>query len=304
MPAWILLSLAYPILFGIVSTVDKIVLDRYSPTVYLYVFWIGVYELVLGAVFVAIAMGVEDITRTGALGGFLVGAIRSFSILLLLSAVQRGQLARVIPVWYLYPLMIAPMAAGFLDETLPLLAWLSLPIAVAGGIFVTWQGGADIRRFGDPLTVLLALSAALLFAVSMVVTKHMAEEETFWQFYAFGRWGQAAGLLGVSIMVADTRRTALGSMKNRGLMGYVALNAGIVTGASAANLGAVILGPVTLVAAIGSLQPTVVFLYSLVLATLLPATFKSWITWDTLRPQATGILAIAGAVVLITISER
>ena len=304
MPAWILLSLLYPTLFGVVATIDKIILDRYVTTVYLYCFWIGVYELVLGAVFVAIAGGIEEIDTTGAWGGFLTGVIQSFSILLLLAAVKRGQVARVLPIWYMYPLMVAPMAAGFLNETLPALAWVSVPLAVMGGILVTWQGGGDIRRFGDPLTMLLALSAALCFGVSIILTKQWVEEETFWQFYAFGKLGHAAGMLGITLMVADVRRMALGSARNRGFMGYIALNQGLVTGASMVNLGAVILGPVTLVSAIGSLQPASVFLYSLILATLFPASFRTWITWRTLRPQTAGILAITGAVALITISER
>ena len=66
------------------------------------------------------------------LGGMLTGSIRAVGLLLILSALKRGQVIRMVPVWYLYPVMVAVMAAGFLEEDLSGLAWVAVVLAVAG----------------------------------------------------------------------------------------------------------------------------------------------------------------------------
>ena len=302
MPVWILLSLLSPTLLGVVSTVDKIVVDRYARSVYFYYFWIGVYEVALGLLFLGVAISFETGEPEGILGGLIAGGMRGVAVVFLLSAIKRGQVARVIPIWFLYPLIVTPMAAVFLDESLPALAWSAVPLAVMGAILVTWQRAGHLGRFGDPLTVLLALGGALFFAGSIVLSKHFVTDETFWQFYGSGRIGHGIGMLAFSMLAVDVRRTALGETRNSPFMGCVALGEFVVTGSSLAALGAVVLGPVSLVAAMGALQPISVFVFSVALATLFPAGFGYWITRTTLRPQTAGIVAITVAVVLITVS--
>ena len=302
MPVWILLSLLYPTLLGIVSTVDKIVVDRYVRSVYFYYFWIGVYELVLGLLFLGVAISFEIEESEGILGGLITGGLRGLGVILLISAIKRGQVARVIPIWFLYPLMVAPMAVLFLDESLPALAWSAVPLAVMGAMLVSWQGTGGLSRFGDPLTVLLAVCGALLFAGSLALSKHFVTDETFWQFYGSSRVGHGIAMLVFSLLAVDVRRSALKEAGNRPFMGCVVLGEFVITGSNLAALGAVILGPVSLVAAIGAMQPISVFVFSVALATLFPASFGHWITRTALRPQAAGIAAITGAVVLITMS--
>ena len=117
LPTWILLSLAFPVLLGVVNILDKLIVDRFAPAVYFYAFWIGVYEIVIGLAIVSVISAYGFETRDF-LGGMLTGSIRAVGILLILSALKRGQVIRVVPVWYLYPLMVAVMAAGFLEEDL------------------------------------------------------------------------------------------------------------------------------------------------------------------------------------------
>ena len=195
-----------------VNILDKLIVDRYAPSIYFYAFWIGVYELFLASIAVGI-VSIHGLESSPFLGGMLTGAIRSVSLLFLLSALKRGQVARVVPIWYLYPLMVSPMAIVFLDESLPPLAWGGIPLAVLGGVLVSWQGGADGRIFGNPATILLALAAAVTFATSIALSKYFLEGDTFWQFYSASRLGFGLGMLGV-IIVPDVRRRGLGMVSN------------------------------------------------------------------------------------------
>ena len=62
-------------------------------------------------------------------------------------------------------------------------------------------------------------------------------------------------------------------------------------------------GPVSLVAAIGSLQPLLVFFYAYGLATVFPANFSDWITKRTISTQVAGTVAISAGVVVIVFSR-
>ena len=150
---------------------------------------------------------------------------------------------------------------------------------------------------------MLALAAAATFAVSMALSKHFLREDTFWHFYGSSRVGFALGLLCVAAL-AEVRRGAPGMVRHRGFIGLVTLVEVIVSAATITSFAAIVLGPVSLVVAISAIQPALVFLYSLVLATLLPAIFGDWIIRGSLPPQAAGIAAITVGVVLISLSPN
>ena len=299
MPIYIPLSLLFPALTGVVNILDKLIVDRYSPTTYVYVFWIGVWELAAGSIISGIlsSQGLESRTLVG---GMLTGAVSAGALILYLSALRFGQVARVVPIWFLYPLMVAPMAAGFLGERISPLVAGAILLAVAGGVLVSWQGSTASRTFGNPAMPLLALAAGGFLAVSFILNKHFVEGADFWQFFGFYRLGFAVPMLGIAL-VPEVRRVAPGMAGNRGFMGLVMLTEGIVSIVLIVRFAAVSLGPVSLVAAISAVQPSLVFLYSLALANLSPTNFGGWITRRTLRPQAAGIAAITASVIIISL---
>ena len=299
MPLWVLLSLLFPILFGVVNMLDKMLVDRYRAGVFYYSFWIGVYELVIGSIILGIA-SLEGLEYRGTLGGVLTGAVTAASLLIYLSALKRGQVARVVPIWYLYPLMVAPMAAGFLGERLSALAAVAVVLAVSGGVLVSWQRSTGVRTFGDPIVPVLALSAAVLMAVAFVLTKHFLEGDVFWQFTGGYRLGMAMVMLNL-IALPEVRKSAPGMVRDRGFMVLVLTVQIFVSVALIVRSLAINLGPVSLVAAISSIQPSIVFFYSMGLATLFPIKFKDWITRGTLRPQIAGITVITAGVVIISL---
>ena len=274
--------------------------ERYAPRAYIYAFWVGVCELVVGLISFGVVSAVEGVDSRTLLGGMLTGAISAAGFLLILFALKLGQVSRIVPVWYLYPLMVAPMAAVFLDERLSALAVGAILLAVAGSALVSWQGGTGSRIFGNPASLLLALCAGALMAISIILSKYFLESGPFWQVHSAFRIGFALALLWV-ILLPGMRREAAGMVRHGRFMGFLVLAEAIVTASVIVRFAAINLGQVSLVAAISTLQPTLVFLYSIGLATLSPPNFSAWITRRTLRPQFAGIAAITAGVVIITL---
>ena len=299
MPTWMLLALVSSAIVASINVLDKLIVDRLTPSIFFFAFWIGVFDLVLGMVLVSVVSSVE-FDRTALLGGLLTGSIQAVSLIFLLSALKRGTLARVVPIWYLYPLIVAIMAAVFLDERLSGIAWGAVVLAVVGAGFVSWRGGTTHQGFGNPRPLFLALVAATIGAASWVMSKHFLDGGGFWQFYAGMILGFGVGMLVINFLLGETR-AAIVMVRNRKFMASVTLLVGLATVATIVQFGAINLAPdVSFVAAINAIQPSLVFLYTLGLAAMSPTIFGSWVIRGTLRPQITGISAITAAVVIIS----
>ena len=297
MPVWIPLSLLFPTLSASLNVLDKYFVDRY--TMYHYSFWIGAFELMIGAT-VTVVLNTSNLEIRTLLGGVLTGAVSASSILLYLSAIRLGQVARVVPIWYLAPLLVVPMAAGFLGEDVTPLGVAAILMAVGGAVLVSWQRSGESRGFGNPVVPLLALGAAVLLAVTFILTKHFLTDGDFWRFFGAFRLGFAPALLAIGLST-DVRWEVLRSIRDRRFLRLFLFREPVVTASFLARFAAVSTGPVSFVAAIASIQPMLVFLYSLGLATASPARFESWVTRGTLLTQVTGIFAITAGVVIISL---
>ena len=297
---WIALALLFPALGAVSNIVDKLVVDRHAPGIYRYAFWMGTFEGSLGLITfgVAVLWGPE---LRSILGGMAVGAISGVSLILLLFAFKRGQAARLVPIWYLNPLIVAPLAAGLLGESLSGQASLGIVLAVSGAVLVSWQGASEAGRFGDHTALALALAAAVVVAGGTVLSKHILEGEgNFWQFVAMLRVGFALAMAGVLLM-PDVRRGAPPMVRNREFMRLLCLTEGAVTISIPVRFAAISLGPVSLVSALNSTLPMLLFFYVLGLRRLYPSRFEGWLTRGTLWPQFAGISAITAAVAIISL---
>ena len=319
-----ILALLVPFTLGVVNVIDKLVVEKFSPSILFYAFWIGMMEIPVGGILILVlSLSGDGVDGSAMVGGFLLGLVRSGSLIMLLTALRHGQLARVAPVYYLYPIMVAPMSAIFLGDTLEAIIWGAIVLSVVGAGLVTWQGGADeasgdqeqgtalsvaLHRlrgyFSQPKAQGFALIAAFLFASSSIVASWVLESEPFWDVFAASRIGLGVGAGGAALCTADVRRHALGMYREPAYMGLVVLSEITVTGAIMLNLRALDLGPASEVTALGALQPAVILAYSVALFALLPRVFSDWVTTRSIVTQLLGIAAISTAVALIALAQR
>ena len=320
MPLWMIFALLVPFTLGVVNVIDKLVVEKFSPSIFFYAFWIGVMEIPVGVILL-LAVSTDGFDGSAIAGGFLLGLVRSGSLIMLLNALRNGQLARVAPVYYLYPIMVAPMSAIFLGDTLELIIWVAILLSVTGAGLVTWQGGDGVAfdgqggtlgavfhrmrgYFSQPKAQGFALIAAFLFASSSVVASYVLDSEPFWDVFAASRIGLGVGAGGAALCTANVRRGALGMVRVPSYMALVVLSEITVTGAIMLNLRALDLGPASEVTAIGALQPAVILAYSVALFMLWPRAFSDWVTTKSMVTQLLGIVAISLAVALIALAQN
>ena len=218
MPIWVPLSLLYPTLNAMVNVVDKVMVDRYSPTVYTYAFWLGIFSLAQALIILGV-IGTQGLDVTDVLGGILAGAVSATGVLIFLPALKRGQIARIAPIRFLSPLMVAPMAAGFLGETISAMAAVAIVLAVLGGVLVSWQGGRGVGALGDLGALFLVATSAVFQATSLVLAKYFLDQGGVWHFYAAYRLGFAPALIVFAVISPEVRRSAPAMLRSGGFMG-------------------------------------------------------------------------------------
>jgi len=126
----------------------------------------------LMVVFLAPSMRLKLVTTGRPLIQVVRAALLVFSALITLAALRIMPLAETTAIVSVSPLMVALLAARFLGETVGRRRWLAICIGFGGALIIARPGGA-LSLSG----ILLALAAALGFALYLVLTRQLSATE-------------------------------------------------------------------------------------------------------------------------------
>ena len=304
MSLWVMLALIVPFMLAAVNVIDKLVVERHIPTTLLYPFYIGIIEVVVASVLLTTLLltGLEDVDFSVIGGAMAMGSLRGLGLVTMVSALRLEQVSRVIALWFINPIMVVGMAVIFLSESISGLAIGAIAMASVGAGVVSWTGGESSRGFMQPRVITLALASALAWATANILTKQFIDGDSFWQLFFGSRAGFGAVMLFL-VFSSDVRRGASTGWRSRPLLGLFLLAEVIVTVSLILYYSAIDLGPVSLVSAIGAIQPLTVLIYSIALALLFPTVFSGWVTKGKgrLGPQLAGTVVLAVGVGIVSI---
>ena len=304
MPLWLLLALIVPLMLAAVNMIDKLVVERHVHTTLLYPFYVGIMEMLIATSVLATLFltGIESANWSVIAGAMGMGSLRGLGLIFLVSALRLEQVSRVVAIWFLNPILVVGMAVVFLSESVSDLAIVAIVMASLGAGIVSWTGGESARKFMAPKVIALALLSALTWASANILTKQFVEDAPFWQFNFGSRLGFGMVML-ILILSSEVRRDVRTGWRSRPLWALFLLAEVIVTISLPLYYVAIKLGPVSLVSAVGAIQPLTVLIYSIGLALLFPATFGGWIARgrSKLVPQLVGTLILAAGVSIVSV---
>ena len=304
MSLWLLLALIVPFMLAAVNVIDKLVVDRHVRTTLIYPFYIGIIEVVVASTLLTglLFTGLEDVDWKVIGGAMAMGSLRGLSLVTMVLALRLEQVSRVIALWFLNPIMVVGMAVVFLSESISGLAIGAIAMASLGAGVVSWTGGESSRGFMAPKVIALALVSAMAWATANILTKQFVDDDSFWQLYFGSRAGFGVVML-VLVFSSEVRREAGDGWRSRPLVGLFLLAEVIVTVSLILYYSAINLGPVSLVSAIGAIQPLSVLIYSIALALLFPEIFSGWVTRGKGKfvPQLVGTLVLAVGVSIVSV---
>ena len=264
---WVLYALGSAVMFAFVSTLDKVLLQRYIPSSRVFIILVGFVQVLLALCVLPLASwtgyGVDD-AAIAIVSGLVTGAY----LILLFWAISIQDVSRVVPVASTYPIFIAILAQLFLGEDLGVLAWTGICVTVAGVGLMSFGPTARASDMGKGQTMVFALliTASLMFGLSQILSKVVADDMDVWTLLMWRMLGAAAVCIALLVkveVVPDIMRT----LRNPSAVGLLLLTEGaLVLVAMVFTLEAIYNGPVSLASTVMATRPLFVFVLGVALS--------------------------------------
>ncbi len=295
MSSWALLAIAGAALWATSNVLDKIILSKWIKDPRINILALGVVSMVVGAG--ALLTGSATFGPTTlfvlnlAAGTIYVGAAWVYY-----RAVIIEEISRVVPLFYISPVIVGLLSAVFFHEQLGSYAYLGVLLLVAGAILV---GSHELRSLRFSKGFWWMILSAFLFAASFILNAATVDQLGFWNVYTQTRIGFVLALL----PLVPSGLRAIQQLRKRSGIGPFWVAAGSESIGLAGTLlftAAFGLASVTLVNALASVQPFFVLLITTLLSWWLPDVLKEELSSSILIQKALGIVALVVGAYLVT----
>ena len=296
---WLLFAILGPLSWAISTHIDKYLVDKYfhdSDTAVLTVF-----TAVIGMFALPVIWFFEPRVFFLSLTAMAVMTVSGFlymgAMLFYLRAIQSEEASAVAPFFQLSTIFTLLLAYVFLGENLRLLQLSGVVLIVVGALTVSWNGRAFLPRFNMRLLFLMA-GATFIVALSAVLFKYFAVEETFWgtTFWTFvGEF-----IFGASILLIPgyyQQFVKLFRHSPGAVIGINAANELINLGGGLGVRFASLLVPVALVSAVSSTTTLFVFAFGVLLSLFFPKLGREDLTTRNLLRKGTAALLVTAGVI-------
>jgi drug/metabolite transporter (DMT)-like permease len=257
---WIVTSLATAIVISIANILDSHVLSKKLTGLSPYLLTMAVFQAVTALIALAIfpfpaAPRLADIMA--GIGGGLANAV---ALVILLNALQKGEVSRVIPVTSSFPIFVALLSMPLLGEMLSFTGWLAVLLTVAGAVLISLQLEGGGKKTKLQKSFLLLLFVALLFSVSNIAYKYAMTTISTWNTFTINGICIAAVAL-----IFSARKKNILELKNleqrNHKIGLIMGNQTVAAVGIVLSFIAIRSGPVALVSTIMNIRPAFILIF-------------------------------------------
>ncbi|MGN6150273.1 MAG: EamA family transporter [Rhizomicrobium sp.] len=297
--SWIALAFCGPVLWAISTHIDKYLVEKFFKeagvgTLLIFTSLIGL----IGLPFIAAFVDVTSIGATGAWVTSLTGLLYMVAMFFYLRALQQEEATTIAPLFQTSTLFTYAIAYFVLHETLTLERIAGGLLVMASALVISYDPGHK-RKFKLPV-VMLILACTATLAVSSVVFKLFAIRDAFWAVTFWNFAGEAV-FGAVMLAVPYYRREFVGMFKQHpgAVIGINAANELINLGGGLAARWASLLGPVSLVSAIGGTTSLFVFGFGVLISLFAPKFGREDLSRGSLIQKAIAVVLVGVGVTLI-----
>ncbi len=296
---WIILAIIAPILWAFNNIIDKIFIGKYvkDPTSYqILVLTSNIIPLIIFYLLLAPIA----ITKLSLLTIFLF-VIYGLSFLFYNKALKIEEASRVTSILTINPVFTLPLAFIFLGEKLKLINYIGIFLMIIAAILVNYKKTKTKESFLSK-AICLTLLTTFICSVTQIFSKNIINFMNPWEFVFWLIVGNT--IAGFLLLIPKKNRKGFSKeVKINGIKPLIfwRLVALIFyyTGAIA-FYNSISLGVVSIIAAVGSVQPFFVLLYAIILTKLKPELLKEEIDKTTLSFKFLSVvLIIIGAYLTI-----
>ena len=295
---WVILALASAACFGVVTVIDKRLLDYHLPGVSVLYLWIAlVLSFYSGLVLLLTGLPLDAPWQASgmALGSGLAVGI---GLALMFAGLKSDEATRAIAITQTNPIFVALLAVFFLEETLIPVQWAAIALVVLGTMLISLRNFPDCRFLLPTRGTPLLLGSALGLGVGFFAAKYALASLSIWSVFALQQLGVvlvfalfARPLVWRQMTLAlRGRNTLLLMLLGEGVLPIIA----IMLGLAASDLG-----PISLVAPVLGIRPLFVFIISTILSTARWGLMEESLTRQALGLKLTSIILIIGGMVAL-----
>ena len=296
---WLLLAFLGPVLWAVSTHIDKYLVERFFKdsgvgALLIFTALIGLVGLPIIAAFVDVAaLGATGIVVTAFSGLLYMTAIYFY-----LRALQQEEASVIAPLFQTSTLFTYVIAFFVLHEKPTPLRLVGGLLMMASAIVASYEPGRRIRFKLGIVLPLLGCTATL--AASAVMFKFFAVKDAFWPVTFWSFAGQA--VFGVVLLSIPHVRSQFLGMFAKSPGAVIAINAAnelINLGGGLAARYASLLGPVSLVQAIGGTTSFFVFAFGVTLSLFFPKLGREDLSKAALIRKGVAVVLIVAGVILI-----
>jgi drug/metabolite transporter (DMT)-like permease len=296
---WILLAFCGPVLWAASTHIDKYLVERFFKdsgvgALLIFTALIGL----IGLPFIAAFVDVFAIGATGIAVTSLSGLLYLTAMYFYLRALQQEEATVIAPLFQTSTLFTYAIAYFVLHERLTGARLLGGVLIIVSAAAISYEPGHRHRFKLGVVAPILACTATL--AASSVIFKFFAIKDAFWAV-TFWNFGGEALFGAVMLAIPRVRRDFLGMFKKSpgAVIGINAANELINLGGGLAMRYASLLGPVSLVQAIGGTTSFFVFAFGVILSLFFPKVGRESLSRESLVQKGVAVILIVAGVILI-----
>jgi len=307
---WIIFALLTPLFWSITAIMDKFLLsktikDPISYSILMEFLWLFFILVIIIAIPISFDFPFM-------LWGIFSGMLDMISYFLYCKLMKIEEASRVIPILYLNVFFTALLAFFFFGEVFTIPKYLGMLALVAGSILLSYKKQINPRKKGlsiiknlfiVPILVSVILTC-FLFASVNIIDKYVLFSVNYWILVVWSVIGEIAVTLFMLLnkKIRKNFVTSVNILKSK-KKSFVVMLANEVLGflAIISSLIAISLGPVSLVIALGTVQPLFVFILTIILSLFMPKILKEEISKSILSLKLFSIVLIIFGTWLVTV---
>jgi len=299
---WIFLAVFSAALFGVITSLEKRLIDHHLPNLGVYYAYIAYSLLIPAAIVFWVSGGVpDDATNTSMAWGALSGGVWGFGLAMVFWGYKMEEASRASAIVHTFPVFVAIVAVFWLDETLIPGQWAAIIVIVLGAFVISIRRseGGGILRFSRAFPILIF--ASLLTALSHIFAKEALNGGlTVWMTYALRASSMAVAFAVIAkpkafiemFVVLRNWRTVTLMLLADFLMAPVA---------SISLTRATGLGAISLVAALAATRPFFVFMVSSIFSIERIQLLREPLQRDTLALKLIALAMIVGGIATLSL---
>lgn len=299
---WIFLAIFSAALFGLITALEKRLIDHHLPNLGVYYASIS-FSLLIPAVIVFLATGgVPDEATNSSMGwAALSGGVWGVGLAMVFWGYKLEEASRASAIVHTFPVFVAIVAVLWLDETLIPGQWAAIIVIVLGAfvISIRMSDGRGILKFSRAFPILIF--ASLLTALSHVFAKEaMNNDLTVWMTYALRAGAMAVAFAVIAkpkafiemfVVLRNWRTLALMLIADFLLAPVASISLTRATG----------LGAISLVAALAATRPFFVFMVSSFFSIERIQLLREPLQRDTLALKLVALAMIVGGIATLSL---